>query len=57
MPFQKNNKLASKDEKKDSYLMVRVTSKYKASVNKVSRGNMSKYIINLIDNDMRRTDG
>lgn len=52
MPFQKGNKLAEKENRKDSYLMIRVTPEFKAKVVKASgKKKLSQYILGLIEND------
>jgi len=58
MPFQKGNTIASKEVKKESYIMMRVTPEFKASVVKAAKGaKISQYITKLIENDMKVIHG
>ena len=52
MPFIKNNQLAKKEVRKDTYLMIRVTSNFKSKVVKASgEKKISEYVLGLIKND------
>ena len=54
MPFKNNNTAAAKEDKKESYIMVRVTSSFKArAVKAAGGGKLSSYVTNLIEKDLK----
>jgi len=53
MPFKKGNTIAAKAVKKETYIMMRVTSAFKAKVVKAADGaKISKYLTKLIEADI-----